>query len=257
MDYVVEATKRAQVGRVGRLFWVCFVQSVVFVDDHRECVLGRSGDRRCSTGFGGAAVPAILVDMAGVDATAVANTEAVLRTEQSRAEPHEVQQIEAALEAWAVERHNATPRQVLTLKSCLREEFLISLVEPSENHYWPQNPDGNSWHYLFRRQCFRVLGVYHRIPEGHPDGLPGIVNEFIRSKWWPTANSQQTVDYGTPTRRRGAKRGKVLRICGDHGRQRGAANPYPTPEGGGRMRGSKDRPDAGGFDHLAGPANSP
>ena len=110
---------------------------------------------------------------------------------KGRASAEDLAQIEATLEDWALSRHHATPDLVRRLKSCLHEEFLLSLPEPNAKHFWPANPKGNSWRYLFRRQCFRVLGVHHWIPEGHPDGLPSTVDEFIRHKWWPDSNQRQ------------------------------------------------------------------
>lgn len=120
-----------------------------------------------------------------------------LNSGAGRATDDEVAKIEALLEGSAVGRHNATPDQVRRVKSCLREEFLVGLVEPSTNHFWPAHPAAGNWRYLFRRQCFRQLGVYERIPEGHPDGLPKVVNEFIRAKWWPSAKPDEGAGCGT------------------------------------------------------------
>lgn len=59
-----------------------------------------------------------------------------------RATSAEVLQVHAQLEDWATNRHNATPEQVRKLKGCLEEEFLLRLVEPASNHYWPPHPQG-------------------------------------------------------------------------------------------------------------------
>lgn len=176
------------------------------------------------------------------------NTKTAVQTTQIKAKPHEVAHIEGVLETWAVERHGATPKQVAAVKSCLKEDFLLLLVEPAANHYWPRDLDGNSWQYLFRRHCFRSLGVFHRIPEGHPAGLPGVVNEFLRTKWWPNLNSggnltesaitergsggpirQNSLEFPYEGSRRGpdpyAVRGRRKNICLARGKAFIASNP--------------------------------
>lgn len=97
----------------------------------------------------------------------------------ARASLQEMRRIEAVLENWVVTCHHARIDQVQKLKECLNEEFLLSLYKPAANHFWLANPDGKSWRYLFRRQCFRILGVHDRIPEGHPSGLPPTVSPTI------------------------------------------------------------------------------
>ena len=88
-------------------------------------------------------------------------------------------------------RQKATPEQVAKVKLCLKEEFLLRLIEPNANHYWPEHPNGFSWRYLFRRHCLRCSGVYDRIPEGHPNGLPSIVNQFIHTKCGSTFSRKE------------------------------------------------------------------
>lgn len=154
-----------------------------------------------------------------------------------RASPDEIGAIEKLLETWALEHRGATPRQVKSLQSCLSEDFLRGLAEPAESHFWPKDPGPNSWRYLFRRQLFRILGVYERLPEGHPSGIPEEVNTFIRTKWWPQTNPENQSS-STPEicgRNGGVRRGRG-RSGSDAVRQRYA--PYP---GGPRTRGRRGR----------------
>lgn len=171
---------------------------------------------------------------------------ALLPLPGKRASSDELLEIENALQEWAVGRHCATPDVVRKVKLCLQEEFLLGLVEPNSNHFWPANPDGRSWRYLFRRQCFRVLGVHERIPEGHPDGLPAVVNNFIRMRWWPDPDTESGAEasVGPSTLKRGVRGGRSGGPI-SNGRVRKPTAPYTIHE-----RRSHGRP-------LGGPASNP
>ena len=153
---------------------------------------------------------------------------------ECRASREEIAAVETLLEVWCVERHRATGEQIAKVKSCLREDFLLGLTEPQLRHYFPENPDGRSWRYLFRRQIFRILGVRERLAEGHPDGLPDEINAFIRGKWWPVETDDTTVS-GCNCEGRGR---------GRHGAtDRRGARPAPYPQ---RNRGRGRRGRRGG-----------
>lgn len=180
-----------------------------------------------------------------------AGTCAIGRPIELRAPWEEVAAIEAALEGCAIARHSTTSEQVTKLKSCLHEEFLLGLREPSANHYWPPHPDRSSWRYLFRRQCFRILGVHEGIPEGHADGLPPLVNTFIRTKWWPSKNEDKREGNVGPLRGRGHTEGN------NDGHQGPGSAPYPIR--GRRWRQHTKRGGIGAATHpdAAGEGNSP
>lgn len=174
-----------------------------------------------------------------------------------RASSKELEKIEVALQEWAVTRHRATPEVVCKVKSCLREDFLLGLAQPNANHYWPDAPDGRSWRYLFRRQCFRVLGVHERIPEGHPDGLPTVVNEFLRTKWWPSRVEGDPVASVNPFAQRsvvtgGRSGGKI-----SHGRVRRATTPYAIQQQGRNSGLPSSTANAATCPNLSGTSDSP
>ena len=161
-----------------------------------------------------------------------------MATSKSRAAEEELHVVSTALATWAISRYKANPEQVKKVTSCLDEAFLLGLAEPQANHYWPADPDGSSWRYLFRRQCFRCVGVYERIPEGHPDGLPNIVNDFIRTKWWPDRNPPRFCKAGSGSG--GPIRGSSARLSTANGRPRRDARigvPYTIPGRGEARRG--------------------
>jgi hypothetical protein len=108
-----------------------------------------------------------------------------IRQGNSMASKQEIEEVLDDLKHWAIQVNNATPAQNESMQSFLSARFLLSLREPWERHYWPTNPRNDSWRHLFRRHAFHCIGIYNRIPEGHPSYLPEIVSKFLREKWWP------------------------------------------------------------------------